>query len=155
MQRIQVPQFSSIHPWYILWMLCGQYRCDLLLSCLYNGKPTSPMHSLMNWEGCQHIYGWLELMVHHTLSKVRSRSVPVFIHRHMVYHWSVVWPVIMLSPWLVACIWCLNLTYEHIDELRGVSTHVWMVRAHGISSTHVWMVGAHGRSPSENHFRSL
>ena len=34
----------------------------------------------MNWDSCQYLYGWLELMVHHTPSKARVRSVPYFIH---------------------------------------------------------------------------
>ena len=73
-------QFSSIHPWYIIGVLCGQYGVVPLLGCSCNVRPTSPMHTLMNWEGCQHFYIWLELMVHHTPSNVETESVPVFFH---------------------------------------------------------------------------
>ena len=31
--------------------------------------------------------------------------------------------------------WCINLTHEHIDELRVVSTLVWMIGVHGTSHT--------------------
>ena len=36
------------------------------LSCLYNDRLTSPTTPLVNWEGCQHLYGWFNYMVHHT-----------------------------------------------------------------------------------------
>ena len=47
-----------------------------LLGYLYkNGILTSLIYPMMHWEGCQHLYGWLELMVHHTSSKA---SGPIF-----------------------------------------------------------------------------
>ena len=55
------------------------------------------------------MYGWLELMVHHTPSKARARSAPVFIHPPMVYPFGVVWPVWMWSPCLVA----YTMVYQH------------------------------------------
>ena len=66
-----------------------------LFGCLYNSVSTPYMHSLMNSEGCQHLYGWLEIMVHNTLSKAEDESAPVFIHLHMEHPLSVVCPVCM------------------------------------------------------------
>ena len=76
-QRMKVPQFSFIHPWYILWIVCGKYGCDPLLGCLYNNRQTSTMYPLVNWEGCQHLYGLLEVMVHYTPSKAEAKSVQI------------------------------------------------------------------------------
>ena len=102
-QRMKVTQCSSIHPWYILWMLWGQYGCDPLRGCLYNGVSTSPMYPLMYWEGCWHMYVWLKRMVHYTLSKAIARSVPLFIHSPTIHPCSIMWSVWMWSPCLVAC----------------------------------------------------
>ena len=74
-----------------------------LFDCLCNVRSTSPMYILINWEGCQHLYGWLEIMLHHTSSKVEDTSVSVFIHLSMVHPSGVVWPVWMISPCLVGC----------------------------------------------------
>ena len=74
-----------------------------LLGCLRNGVSTTQMHPLIYWEGYQHMYVWLEIVVHDTPLKARMRSVPVFIHPHMAHCWSIVWPVSMWSPCLVAC----------------------------------------------------
>ena len=49
-----------------------------LLGCLYNGRPTPHVYILMNWECCQHLFGWLELMVYQTPSKVEAKNEPVF-----------------------------------------------------------------------------
>ena len=81
---MKVPQFSSIHPWYILWILCDQYRCDPF-PCLF-----------VQW-------------------------------------WT-------------------NLTNVSIDELRGMSIPVWMIRAHDISHT---IKGNSKKCPSFHSFPML
>ena len=113
----------------------GSMDVILLFCCVYTGEPTSSMHPLMNWEGCQHLCGWLEIMVHHTPSKARARSVPVFTHQPMVHPWSVC-SLYGCEPldWLLVQ-WQTNLTHEHIDELRGIPTPTWMVGAHVTSHT--------------------
>ena len=37
----------------------------------------SPILAHMDWQGCQHMYGWLEFIVYHTPPKVRVRGLPV------------------------------------------------------------------------------
>ena len=49
-----------------------------LLGCLYNGGPTPHVYILINWEWHQHLFGWLELMVYHTPSKVEAKHMPFY-----------------------------------------------------------------------------
>ena len=69
-----------------------------LLGCLYNGRPTSPIHP---W----YIIG-------------------VLCGQYGCYPIS--WFIVQ---------WYINPTHAHINELRGVSTIVWMVGAHDTSHT--------------------
>ena len=98
-----VPVF--FHPcWSNLGVLCGQYGCSplvWLLVQLFINLTHAPLH-LYHWEGCQHMYGWLECIVHHTPSKAENESAPVCIHPPMVHPLDVIWPAWMWSPCLVA-----------------------------------------------------
>ena len=104
----------------------------LLLGCLSNDEPTSPMHLWMRWEGCQHMQQWLEFMVHHTPCKVEAKHVPVFIHP-----WCPIICVLYIQyvfdplAWLLVQ-WCINLTHALIHKLTMISIPVW-----------IWMIGAH------------
>ena len=106
-----------------------------LLGCLCNSRPISRMHPLINWEGCQYVYVWLERMVHHTPPNAEStRKVFKF---SSLYPWHI--PQVLygqcgcypLTGLLVQ--WCINLTYIIIDGLRGGSRCVWTIRVHGSS----------------------
>ena len=79
-QEQEVCQFSLIHAGPSLECCVVSMNVTPLLGCLFNGVSTPHMHPLINCEGCQHMYGWLELMVHPTSSQARARSGPVFIH---------------------------------------------------------------------------
>ena len=74
-----------------------------LFGCMCNAISISHIHPLMNWERCQHMYGWLELMVHHTPSKAEDKIAPFFIHPPMVHPLRIVWQIWMSSHRLVAC----------------------------------------------------
>ena len=104
-------------------MLCGQYEYyPIAWSLIYNDRPTSPMHPLMNWEGCQPLYGWLKLMVHHIPSQARARCVPVFFHPPMLHpwSWSIMWPVWVWSHCLISC----AMVYQ-----PHTLTHGWIERS--------------------------
>ena len=85
----------------------------------------------MDWEGYYHMYGWLEPMVHHTPSKVEAESVPVFLHPW----WSILG--VLCDQYgcdplaLLFVQWWTNLIHVFINELRVVSTYIWMIGAHG------------------------
>ena len=68
-------------------------------------KPqTSHMHLLMNWEKCQHIDWWWEVMIYyHSQFKVEDESALDFIHLHMAHHWGDVLTVWMWSSCLAVC----------------------------------------------------
>ena len=83
MQRLKMCQFSFLHVHPSFGCCVASMDVIPLLGCLYNGVSTSPMHSLMDWQGYQHMHGWLEFMVHHIPSKVEDESAPVFIHLPM------------------------------------------------------------------------
>ena len=53
-----------------------------VLDWLCNDISTSYMHTLMNWEGCQEVYGRLELMVHHTPPKAEIKCVSFHPSHH-------------------------------------------------------------------------
>ena len=58
-------------------MLYGQYGSTFLdWSWLFNSLSTTPRHQLMNWYGCQHLYGWLEIIVYHTPHKAEASFYP-------------------------------------------------------------------------------
>ena len=104
-QRIKCASlYSSIHG---TSLECQMVSLDIIpfFYCLCYVRPTSTMYSLMNWEGWQHLYGWLERMVHYTPSNAEDKSVLVFIHLPIAYLWA--WGVVsslwMLSPCLVDC----------------------------------------------------
>ena len=102
-RRWKCPSFihpPMVHHSDIVWPVWIWSSCS---GCLYNGETNSQMHPLMDWEGCQHLYGWLELMVHHTPSTAITVSVPVFIHPPMVHPLSNVSSAWMWSHCLVAC----------------------------------------------------
>ena len=105
----------------------------ILLGRLYNGRSTQHIHLLMNREWCQHLYGWLKLMLYHTPFKTVSKYVPVFFPPCSSIFW-VLFGQYGCDPiaWLLVQ-WCINLTHVHTDGLKGVSTLVWMVGAHGTS----------------------
>ena len=75
-----------------------------LFGCLCNGVSTSPMHTLMNWERCHNLYGWLELRIYHTPLKAEAEHMTVVIRSLMAYHLSVVQPLWIRPPCLVAYI---------------------------------------------------
>ena len=82
-----------------------------LYGYLCNGISTYQMHPLMNKEGTQHLYVWLELMVYHTShQRQRLKGVCQF---SSIKAWHIIG---------VLCDCCINLTHALIDELRGVST---------------------------------
>jgi len=91
-----------------------------LLCCLWNGVSTTLMYPQIDQERCQNLDGWLEFKVHHTHTKARPRSGPVFLYPC----WSnlgvlcgqygydpLVWSIVQLF---------ININHAHIDELRGV-----------------------------------
>ena len=59
---------------------------------LVNYKIVYQPHPLMNLEGCQHLYIWLDLMVYDMPSKTEAKSVPVIIYLPMTHPWSVPHP---------------------------------------------------------------
>ena len=105
-----------------------------LLSSLHTGVSTSPINTLMDWQGFHCLlYGWLGLMVHHTPTKSRVRSVPFFFYPY----WSIMcrdmWPVWMWSPCWLLVQWCVNPTNALVDGLIGVTIPIWMVGAQSTS----------------------
>ena len=72
-----------------------------LFGCLCNSISTSPMYSLMNWEGYQCLHGWFELMVYHIPSNAEAKSA--FRPSMLVHPWGIVWSVWMWSPCVVVC----------------------------------------------------
>ena len=117
----------------IIGVLYGHYIYPPLFSCLWSCLSTWPMHPLMNWDGCEYMYEWLEFMVHYTPPKTKvsqfSSIYPWKIHG-VLYGQYVCDPLV----WLLMQ-WCINITHEPIDELIGVSTHAWIIGAHGSSHT--------------------
>jgi hypothetical protein len=85
-QEQEVRQFYFIHAGPSLECCVASMDKIPLLGCLYNCVSTSPMYPLMNWEGCQCLHWWLELMVHHTPSQAGARSVPKF---SSIHPWSI------------------------------------------------------------------
>ena len=59
-QQKEVCQCSSINAGPTLECYVASMDVIPLFDCLCNGLSTSPMHSQINWEGCQHMCGWLE-----------------------------------------------------------------------------------------------
>ena len=83
-----------VHPLDIVWPVWIWPPC---FSCLYNGELTSSMNTLMDWEGCQHLYEWLELVVHHTPpSNAEDESAPVS----------------SIHPWYIIRILCGQFGYD-------------------------------------------
>ena len=130
-----VPVF--FHPcWSNLEVLCGQYRYYPLVLLLVQWciNPTHASTYKLRVMSI-YIYGWLGLMVHHTLSQAITRSVSVFFHP--------CWSILGLLCGQYECDplvwlriqWCINLTHASIDELRGVSRPICVVGGHGISHT--------------------
>jgi len=76
------------------------------------------MHTFINLEGCQHLYGWLELMVQHTPFKAEyERKVSQF---SFIHQWCILWVLCghyVCGPltWLLVQ-WCINITHRRIDE---------------------------------------
>ena len=104
-----------------------------LVSCTMVDQPHPCTHRWIDMGVNTYMNGWWSLIVHHTPSKAREKSVPVFIHSPMVYHLGVVWPVWMWSSCLVPC----AMVYQ-----PPTSTHWWIERG----AKYVHMVGAHGTS---------
>ena len=79
-----------------------------------------------NWEGCQHMDGWLELMVHYISFKAEAESLPVFFHPC----WSTLG--VLCDQYQYGCDpigwlfvqWCINPTHAPTDGLRGVSKSI-------------------------------
>ena len=67
-----------IHPLGVVWPVWMWSPCLVAYIMVY--PSTSLIQPLMDWQGCQYLYGWLELMVHHTPYKAEDESAPVFIH---------------------------------------------------------------------------
>ena len=88
-------QFSFLHVIPSFRFCVASMDVTPLLGCLYNGVSASHMHTLMDWQGCQYLYWWSELMVHHTPYKAEDESAPVFIYPPMVHYLGVMWPVCM------------------------------------------------------------
>ena len=99
-----------------------------LLGCLSNIVSSSLMHSLMNWEGCQTLYGYLDLMLHNKSLKVESKSVPGIIYLPIVHPWSVVWPVWRWYPCVDTCTfityrpqqctqWCIEMDVNTCKDI--------------------------------------
>ena len=102
-------------------VMCGQHGCNPPYGWLSNVRPTSHIHPLMNWYGCQYVHGWLELMIHDKSPKAIAGSVPIFIHPPITHHWSVMLPICMLILVWLLMQWQNNLAYTLIDELGGMS----------------------------------
>ena len=138
-----------------------------LVACAIVDQPHTYNHWWFGiWRRCQHLYGWLELMVHHTPSKAEAKNVPVFFHPPMAHPcpWSVVWSVWIWSPYLVAC---ANVdqyhTYTNWWIERGISTcidnwnscystHHWRLNVYQFQSIYPWHIigvlcGHHGCDP--------
>ena len=81
------------------------------------------------------MYGWLEHMVYHTLSKAEAKGVSVFFHPC----WSILGVLCGQygcdSLALLLVQWCIKVINTPTDGLRGMSKSTWMVGVHGASYT--------------------
>ena len=138
-EESKVCQLSSIYP-------CTSFECCvasmeviIVPGCLCIGVSTLYMYLLIIWEGFQHLYGLLKLMVHNITHnpKAEVESVPIFIPQHIEYPWNIIWSVLMLPPacswWIVH--WYINLTHASIDEFREVTICPWMIEAQSSAYT--------------------
>ena len=125
---MKVPQFTFIHCWYILWMLCGQYGCNpivLLLVQWYINLTHVSIHELMEVSTLVWMVG-----AHGTSHTIQgmSRSKKCASFCPTIHGTSFKWYVASLN--VIILLHCL---------CSGVSTSHMNMSSEGCQHTHGWL----------------
>ena len=110
-------KFSSIHTWYILWVLCGQYAYGPFAWLFVQWCINLIRAHIKELRGVSTSVWVIEAHGTACTSQGRAKSAPVLINSHMVHPLCVMWPVCMCPPCLFACI----MVYQHHP-----CTHWWI-----------------------------